>query len=210
MNMIRCGQGHFFDGDKYASCPYCNRVYAPSGDLNETVAKQDSSTYVSSYEKTAPSPTVSIMNVKKTDETDLDKTISHISTVKKDEKLVRPVVGWLVCISGPDMGKDYRLVAGHNFVGRADDMNVSIKGDNAISRSKHCVVTFEPVQTRFYVSPGESHELSYLNGNVVLSTMQLVGNDILTIGKSKLIFIPCCSEVFHWDLEKKEGEVIHV
>lgn len=29
MNIKRCPQGHFFDGDRYASCPYCPREEEP-------------------------------------------------------------------------------------------------------------------------------------------------------------------------------------
>lgn len=195
MNMIRCLQGHFYDGDTNASCPYCNRQYiAREQDPNETIPKQQGTL---DKDKTVPKqPTLPV---------DLNQTISKNSFVK-DAKTVRPVVGWLVCISGADVGTDYRLISGHNFVGRDPEMNVVIKGDLSVSRSKHCVVTYEPVQNKFFVHQGESHELCYLNGNVVLNSMMLAANDILTIGASKLLFIPCCTEAFHWDLEKKEGE----
>ena len=41
---------------------------------------------------------------------------------------MNPVCGWLVCISGPRQGKDYRIKSGKNFIGRADDMDIQILG----------------------------------------------------------------------------------
>ena len=39
-----------------------------------------------------------------------------------------PVCGWIVCVKGPRRGKDYRVMDGKNFVGRADDMDIQILG----------------------------------------------------------------------------------
>ena len=47
---------------------------------------------------------------------------------------IRPVCGWIVCIADPRKGKDYKIHAGKNFVGRTDDMDIQILGDNKISR----------------------------------------------------------------------------
>ena len=57
---------------------------------------------------------------------------------------VKPVCGWIVCIDGPRQGKDYQVVQGKNFVGRADDMDIQILGDNEISRRNHAVIVFDP------------------------------------------------------------------
>lgn len=221
MNKIRCMKGHFYDADQFASCPYCaaaqNGTSGPSiyDDPFDKTTKRDKSMNIGpdfggndrhdDYNATQPKQKSAASGG---DASDLDQTRSvyqtRVETGKPMSKIVRPVVGWLVCIHGKDIGMDYRLVAGHNFVGRSDEMNVAIKNDDSISRVKHCVVTYEPVQSRFFVSPGESHELSYLNDEPVLGSRELKANDILTIGRSKLIFIPCCTEAFHWELAKEE------
>lgn len=59
-----------------------------------------------------------------------------------------PVCGWLVCISGPRQGKDYKIKSGKNFIGRADDMDIQVLGDNKISRRNHGVVVFDPKKKR--------------------------------------------------------------
>ena len=53
-----------------------------------------------------------------------------------------PVCGWIVCVKGPRRGKDYRVMDGKNFVGRADDMDIQILGDNKIARRNHAVIVF--------------------------------------------------------------------
>ena len=55
---------------------------------------------------------------------------------------IKPVCGWIVCVSGPRQGKDYKVVSGKNFIGRADDMNIQILGDNEYFPSKSCRYRF--------------------------------------------------------------------
>lgn len=45
MNLVKCSKGHFYDGDRYASCPHCNTqpsdsmtIAMPSGGSNDMVA----------------------------------------------------------------------------------------------------------------------------------------------------------------------------
>ena len=52
--------------------------------------------------------------------------------------------------------------------------------------------------------PGESKELCYLGGEVVLTPKELNPGDKITVGETDLMFIPCCSDTFTWDDVKKE------
>jgi hypothetical protein len=52
-------------------------------------------------------------------------------------EVARPVCGWIVCVNGPSKGRDYKIRAGKNFIGRADDMDIQILGDNDISQSRY-------------------------------------------------------------------------
>lgn len=61
---------------------------------------------------------------------------------------VQPVCGWLVCIAGPRQGKDYKIKSGKNFIGRADDMDIQILGDNKIDRRSHAIIVFDPKKKR--------------------------------------------------------------
>ena len=110
-----------------------------------------------------------------------------------------PVVGWLVAINGENTGKSFELRTGKNFIGRGKDMDVVLSGDKSISRSKHAVVLYEPRNKEFLVQPGESRELFYLNGNVVLNTERISAYDKIFIGNTELLFSPFCGDRFSWD-----------
>ena len=38
MNLTKCSKGHYYDGDKYSGCPFCNGAGATSGGDSMTVA----------------------------------------------------------------------------------------------------------------------------------------------------------------------------
>lgn len=114
------------------------------------------------------------------------------------EPEVAPVVGWLVCVKGNNIGRDYRLVAGRNFVGRALEMDVCIKGDNSVSRSSHAIVVYDPRSNVFLAQPGDAKELFYINGELILSPTKLNALDKMSLGETVLMFVPLCCEEFDW------------
>ncbi len=77
-------------------------------------------------------------------------------------------------------------------------MDVIIENDNAVSREKHGVVIFDPKRLSFWVLPGEASGLVYLNGEVVYSPTQMNRDDVLEIGKTKLVLVPFCGEKYNW------------
>lgn len=118
---------------------------------------------------------------------------------------VEPVVGWLVCTEGEYKGESFKLKSGRNFIGRAANMDVVLSADHSISRFKHAAVIYEPRSRQFIVTAGESRELCYLNGDVVLSNMKMEAYDILNLGNTSLMLVPCCGKRFSWEngLEKE-------
>jgi hypothetical protein len=171
MSMKRCDDGHFYDSSKHAACPWCG-VVAEAEDLKTTPLK----------EPTEPSR-------------DTAATVA----VHRQASGVSPVVGWLVCVEGPDRGRDYRLRGEKNFVGRSPKMDVCIAGDEAISREKHAAVSFEPKKRTFWLLPGESSGLVYLNDQVVNTPTEIKSRDVIEIGRTKLVFFPFCDDNFHWE-----------
>ena len=110
-----------------------------------------------------------------------------------------PVCGWIVCVAGPRKGKDYKVREGKNFVGRADDMDIQILGDNKISRRNHCVIVYDVKQNNMVILPGDSNGMVYLNEEAVYTPMPLKGFDMLELGDSKFLFIPFCGEHYRWE-----------
>ena len=78
------------------------------------------------------------------------------------------------------------------------EMDICLMGDNTVSRSSHAVVVYDPRGNVYLAQPGESKELLYINDKLVLNTVELKPMDILSLGDTKLMFVPLCGEAFHW------------
>ena len=129
--------------------------------------------------------------------TDDDKTISFGFFGMMETP---PVTGWLVCMTGSEKGKDFRLHTGKNFIGRATSMDVILVDDKKISRQKHCAVIYEPKENRFFVSP-EGGNTTYLNDEMINKAENLKEGDIIRIGDTGLLFIPFCKGERTWEEE---------
>ncbi|MDR2570308.1 MAG: FHA domain-containing protein [Oscillospiraceae bacterium] len=215
MKLVKCNHGHFYDTEKFTSCPHCEA----SGNDNATVPlvrnanvdvtvplSQGSSVTEAASQPMTPPPMSSSLQ---------EAVSAAIAPPQQEEKTVgffsstigsEPVVGWLVCVEGEHFGEDFKLKSGRNFVGRAPGMDVAITKDGTVSRERHTAIVYEPKGNMFIVQPGDSKELSYLNGEVVLSPIEIKAHDRLTVGKTELMFIPCCTESFKWETEKNKTE----
>ena len=173
-NLTRCAKGHFYDADKNRTCPYCEQATAGGATtpLN------------------SPQPPVSPVRIPE----DTGETIGFY-----DEMTIQPVVGWLVSIQGSTIGKDFRLCSGRNYIGRGKDMDIVLEGDNKVSRSKHAIILFDPKSQKTLCQAGESRELFYLNDSVVTGTVELKQGDVITIGDTKLMFVPFCGDLHTWN-----------
>ena len=192
MNLIRCANGHFYDSERFSECPFCNQ------DRISTVldgGEDGENLYTQPLNPPDPEPDDDF----NTD--DITKTVGYFDVVETE-----PVVGWLVAISGKHLGQDFKLKAGRNFIGRADDMDVALTDDNSISRDRHAIILYEPKSNVFLVQPGEAKQLFYLNEKVVLEATKISAYDVISLGETNLLFIPCCSSKFNWESIKKEAE----
>lgn len=212
--VTKCMNGHYYDADKFSTCPYCKTVSSKSNGYEEMSGADSQSkntepvTPVNDYtvpvtekktvsdQKNARSQISSLVDAV----ADSQKTIGKFTTGNNGKS---PVVGWLVCVEGKHYGEDFRLRAGNNFIGRDSTMDVVLTMDTSVSRNKHAIVIFDPVSCTFIVKAGESHELSYLNGQILLDSKIMKPYDKISIGSSTLLLIPLCGENFNW--EKKES-----
>lgn len=110
-----------------------------------------------------------------------------------------PVVGWLVVVDGPGRGQSLKLGFGMNSVGRDVDERVSLNfGDEEVSRKSHTLVTFDPKGRKFYLQHGGGINLTYIDDQPILQTHELKGREIISIGNTRLCFIPFCGSDFMW------------
>ncbi len=87
MSLTRCPNGHMFSTRKHGNvCPYCSSSVEFQG------AKGGEKRPVQQVEED-------------------EKTMPYMGEVKG----IDPVTGWLVCIEGPQLGQDYRIMAEKNL-----------------------------------------------------------------------------------------------
>lgn len=229
-NLIRCEKGHFYDTEKFQTCPYCASsssnmdVNLFGGGISATipVSSQNAGGMSddggigktmpiggaavpsgnASSEKTMPlgSSPFSSSSHKPSSEEDV-KTVAVIrKRVHNDDDVgINPVTGWLVCIQGREKGRDYRIYSGNNFLGRSDVMDICIRGDDTISREKHACVSYDDKKNRFYIYQGDSRGLVYVNNEAVFIPQLLNPYDVIEVGKTKLLFVPFCTDKFIWE-----------
>lgn len=116
---------------------------------------------------------------------------------------ISPVCGWLACIDGPRQGMSFTLHSGKNFIGRSDDMDVRLPGDDAVARSNHAVIAYDPKNRTFMLLPGSSEGLVYLNGEAVYEARRLTDMGLIKLGRTSLLFRPLCGDNFNWQLDEE-------
>lgn len=118
---------------------------------------------------------------------------------KANSFTVEPVVGWLVIVDGPGKGEARKLGIGMNSVGRGAEDRISLDfGDEEISRKSHALVTYDPKSNKFFAQHGGGVNLTYLNDQPLLQVQELVGREIISLGNTKLCFVPFCGNEFTW------------
>lgn len=203
MNLTRCENGHFYDRERFESCPHCNQASVSTvlqdadGNKEYTLPLDNSAAVVGNGLDALKKE---ITDVKETEDGS-QATIGYFGAVATE-----PVVGWLVAIEGSNFGEDFKLKSGRNFIGRSVEMDVALTGDSSISRDKHAIILYEPKGNVFLVQPGDAKELFYLNDKVVLTATEINAYDVISLGGTKLLFIPCCSDKFNWDSVRPADE----
>lgn len=150
------------------------------------------------YGNTCPYCSIEVEERESNEKRLIDESDKVASLLETGEE-IEPVTGWLVCIEGPRKGKDYKIRAGKNFIGRADNMQIRIIGDNDISRVNHAVIIYDKKNRTTHILPGDSMGLAYLDGQAVYNPMELTAFSIIEMGKSQFLFVPLCGENFEWE-----------
>ena len=193
MNIQLCENGHHYDQSKYAQCPYCNPAFA---EVNRTVPlDQPSGSFDAGFGGDAG-------DIGKTVPLDSkDEVTVPIISKDKDGRSFDPVVGWLVCIEGPDKGKDYRILKGNSSIGRGSTAQIRILGDSSISKEDAANISYIAKSRKFSLMAGETRNQIEINDDVVLphERRELKAYDRILIGSSVLLFIPFCGGEFAWE-----------
>ena len=204
-----CSAGHVYDADQFASCPYCNRnTRAIQFGATAAPAGYGATTAPAGY-GAAPAGRDDIIG-----QTVMPETIRRRMEQERDQRTVgefkrklgyEPVVGWLVCVEGPEVGKDYRLFGRINSIGRAEGNDVVLAQERTVSQKNHVRLAYDAKHNNFQLIPGEGTNVTYLNDEPLYVPQKLNAYDVLEMGATKLIFVPLCSERFRWPEKRTEG-----
>lgn len=210
MAMTQCKNGHYYDTDTHASCPYCSSqqpiidfsapMNGQGGFGGATQAPSNWGGNADSYGGKTMPPT----GWKSQDRQDEGKTMPIMN-----QDVFDPDVGWLVCVAGPNRGKSFALKAKGNTIGRSGSHRFDISLDKDLNISREAAVatiSYDARRNSFVFICGESSIL-YVNGQVAESRMALHPFDAIEIGNSDtmLLFVPLCGDRFDWAAGLKKG-----
>lgn len=210
MNLVKCANGHYYDADKFYQCPHCKELL--NHDVTQTVPLEAPAPQEESHtmdldakqqvlrDELQEELSKSMVNAQIAVEEEPDLTVGYYANLIGRE----PVVGFLICTKGGYYGESFNLKSGRNFIGRASNMDIVLDMDPTVSRERHAVIFYEPHERVFYAQPGDSHGILYLNDKVVLDHVILKAYDVISVGNTKLMFIPCCGPDFCWEDVKND------
>lgn len=227
MEIVRCSKGHFYDSEENATCPMCAAEAARNKNPIGNNVLPDGIIGTSYFDDgNTPSPTLpvdpnsgKVQPYQPTVSAGLQDTQSNDNggmgafpktmpltpptfLSEEDATTFDPVVGWLVCIDGATKGNDYRIHSQNNYIGRSARMDISIPGDPHISAENSAIIAYDNEDRTFYFGPGSGRNIVRVNGKPALSVEKIEAYDVLTIGTTKLLFVPLCGDRFDWN-EKK-------
>ena len=203
-----CSAGHVYDADQFPSCPYCNR--------NTRAIQFGATAAPAGYGATTAPAGCGAAHAGRDDtigQTVMPEAIRRRMEQERDNRTVgefkrklgyEPVVGWLVCVEGPEVGKDYRLFGRINSIGRAEGNDVVLAQEHTVSQKNHVRLAYDAKHNNFQLIPGEGTNVTYLNDEPLYVPQKLNAYDVLEMGDTKLIFVPLCNERFRWP-EKRTG-----
>lgn len=110
-----------------------------------------------------------------------------------------PVVGWVVCMEGPEKGRDYRIKSGRNRVGRSWKMDISLTKDPEIMSGEHTSIIYTAQNGIFQLMPIDGAKV-FRNDELVTQETPLAENDQIRLGSSILVFVPFCKPGRQWDI----------
>ena len=209
MALTECAKGHLYDSALYQSCPYCegnmNRVEFSAPAAGSGVGK----TVAGGAAAPAPADEVGATTApaayrarQQNPEDSAGKTVAVFQKNFSRE----PVTGWLVCVEGAEKGKDYRIAARNNSIGRSESMDICIKGEMAVFCLNHARLSYDGKHNSFYLIPAESTNNVYINDEPVYVPTKLSARDVIELGESKFVFIPFCDDWFDWQKGMKKDK----
>lgn len=174
MNMQMCKNGHFYNADEETECPHCGKDAEEGNRFPQTGIITDF-------------PSVGC-SMKQMDQRE-----------KKKPTGWNPVLGWLVCVQGEKLGKDFRLTQAVNYVGCAASNDVCLGFDKEIAENTILTIDYEKQRRVFRLNVEQSQNPVFVNDILVYSQLDLRDKDIISLGTTRLKLICFCDASFAWE-----------
>lgn len=111
-----------------------------------------------------------------------------------------PVVGWLVVVGGLGLGAFRPIYEGNNTLGRAASQRIAIDfGDDAISAEEQAYIRYDSAERSFLFVPNLAKtNVVSVNDKRPTGAVPLAAMDVITVGRTQLVFVPFCGSEFDW------------
>lgn len=156
---------------------------------------------VAQPEAAAP-PTTRVVREKPATSAASDRTqlVRGRQPIERGEFRQDPVVGWLVIVGGPGIGAFRPIFEGNNTVGRSSNNRVPIDfGDDAISGEEQAYIRYDSTDRSFLLVPNMSKtNVVSVNEKRPTAAIELKAMDVISMGRTQLVFIPFCGPEFDW------------
>ncbi len=128
--------------------------------------------------------------------------------IKKTDFFQDPVVGWLVVVGGAGLGAFRPIYEGNNTIGRGKGQRIPIDfGDETISSEEQAYIRYDSVDRRFLLVPNLAKtNIVAVNDRKPTGAVELSPMDLITMGRTQLVFVPFCGGEFDWaELTEAKG-----
>lgn len=128
------------------------------------------------------------------------KLVRGRQPVQRGEFSQDPVVGWLVIVGGPGIGAYRPVFEGNNTIGRAASNRIPVDfGDETISGEEQAYIRYDSADRSFLLVPNLSKtNVVSVNEKRPTSAVALQTMDVITMGRTQLVFVPFCGPEFDW------------
>ncbi len=111
-----------------------------------------------------------------------------------------PVVGWLVVVGGPGIGAHRPIFEGNNTLGRSSSQRIPIDfGDDSISSEEQAYIRYDSASRSFLFVPNLAKtNVVSINDKRPTGAVELSQMDVITMGRTQLVFVPFCGSEFDW------------
>lgn len=93
-------------------------------------------------------------------------------------------MGFLVVIGGPMRGSFFVVRANQNSLGRALNNHICMKDDPQVDREKHCFIIYSADDKKFFIRPGDSSGIVFINDSLLFTPTELKHGDIIRLSNN--------------------------